>query len=358
MLETIHEYARTRLDQLSEADEVRRRHALFFLALVESAGPKLFGVDDTASRSRLDAEKDNLRGALDWLAGHEEPELELRMAGQLDSFWAGGLQIEGVRRLEHALARAPSEPTKSLRKALVAMGNRRFEAGDYPASRELSERALDIARTLDDDELIAASLSSLALDLMLLGENAAARALFEESATVAEAVGDFESVGIARANLAWMAITHGDYDEARRLLEGLVQADRKAGSTYHLAMNLCNLGWAHQLLGDSSANECFRESLGILRQVSTRDAAESITGLAAVAVRERREQDAAKLLGLADAIMSQHEVQVEPFVRDLIAQSDAATRAALGDEEFKRLYAEGAAMDPEDAIDRLVAADR
>jgi tetratricopeptide (TPR) repeat protein len=280
------------------------------------------------------------------------------MAGQLDSFWSGGLQTEGVRRLEHALARAPSEPTKSLRKALTAMSHRRFEAGDYPASRELSERALDIARTLGDDELIAASLSELALDLMLLGENAAARALFEESATVAEALGDIDSARIAHANLAWMAITHGDYDEARRLLEGLVQANREAGSTYHLAMNLCNLGWARHLLGDSSADQCFRESLGILRKVSTRDAAESITGLAGVAVRERREQDAARLLGLADAIMSEHEVQVEPFVRGLIAQSDAATRAALGDEEFQRLYAEGAAMDPEDAIDQLVAADR
>ena len=49
MLETIREYAVERLEESGEVDELRRRHAAYFLALAEEAEPNLRGSPGTGS---------------------------------------------------------------------------------------------------------------------------------------------------------------------------------------------------------------------------------------------------------------------------------------------------------------------
>src|SRR3712207_2332392 len=82
MLETIHEYARERLEASSEAEDVRRLHAEYFLALAEAAEPELSGADQLACLERLEAEHDNFRAALSWSL-EKAPETALRLAGAL-----------------------------------------------------------------------------------------------------------------------------------------------------------------------------------------------------------------------------------------------------------------------------------
>jgi predicted ATPase len=88
MLETIHEYARERLEENGEAEEVRRLHAEYFLALAEEAEPELWGPEDTAWIERLEAEHDNMRSALSWALGGADVELGLRLAGAVSMFTA------------------------------------------------------------------------------------------------------------------------------------------------------------------------------------------------------------------------------------------------------------------------------
>jgi predicted ATPase len=66
MLETVHEYARERLEESGEAQEIKRLHAEFFLALAEEAESELKGTDQLEWLERLEAEHDNLRAALAW----------------------------------------------------------------------------------------------------------------------------------------------------------------------------------------------------------------------------------------------------------------------------------------------------
>ena len=86
MLETIREYAVERLEESGDVDELRRRHADYFLALAEEAEPNLRGSPGDWL-DRLEAEHDNFRAALDRLEASGESERGLRLAGALWRFW-------------------------------------------------------------------------------------------------------------------------------------------------------------------------------------------------------------------------------------------------------------------------------
>ena len=69
MLETIHEYAREKLQASGEAEEIKRLHAEYFLALAKEAEPELVGPDQVEWMDRLATEHDNMRAALSWALG-------------------------------------------------------------------------------------------------------------------------------------------------------------------------------------------------------------------------------------------------------------------------------------------------
>ena len=106
MLETVREYARERLVESGEADDVRRRHRDWYLALVEEAEPAFFrGPEPGYWLERLDREHDNLRAALAWSEeGADDAEAGLRLAAGLWRFWEiRGFLQEGRGWLERML---------------------------------------------------------------------------------------------------------------------------------------------------------------------------------------------------------------------------------------------------------------
>ena len=59
MLETVHEYAREKLKESGWAEETKRLHASYFLAMAEEAEPELRGPREQEWMDRLEAEHDN-----------------------------------------------------------------------------------------------------------------------------------------------------------------------------------------------------------------------------------------------------------------------------------------------------------
>src|SRR5262249_27863459 len=98
MLETIGDLARERLCAASDAGEIERRHAGWFLGLAERAEPCLRGAEQPTWLQRLEADHDNLRVSLEWFLAHDEPELALRLAGALWIFWVSHGHIGEGRR--------------------------------------------------------------------------------------------------------------------------------------------------------------------------------------------------------------------------------------------------------------------
>src|SRR5262249_54942947 len=110
LLETLRHYGQERLAEAGEGTAARRRHAAYFLAVVEATEPLLFGAEEVVGVGRLRREHDNLRAALDWLTSAGEPEAALRMASLLWKFWQRANHLgEGLHWLELALERDTAE---------------------------------------------------------------------------------------------------------------------------------------------------------------------------------------------------------------------------------------------------------
>ena len=87
MLETIHEFAREKLEQGREAQELRKLHAEYYLALAEEAESAVEGAQQALWVERLDEEHDNIRAALSWSLGQgHDADLALRIGAALGEF--------------------------------------------------------------------------------------------------------------------------------------------------------------------------------------------------------------------------------------------------------------------------------
>src|SRR5215211_4624856 len=145
MLETAHEFAREKLGQSAEAEEIERVHAEYFLALAEEADPELRGPDQLQWLEKLEAEHDNMRAALTWALEHEEVEEALRLGGALWWFWwMRSHNSEGRRWLEQVLVMDGRGSLEVRAMALAGVGYLGLEQGDLDRAKEACEEGLGL----------------------------------------------------------------------------------------------------------------------------------------------------------------------------------------------------------------------
>src|SRR4051812_35286604 len=139
LLETVRQYGRERLNEMHEAEAVERRHADYFLAMVEQAAPFLVGGAIVPGLvTRLSTEHDNIRAASLWaVSDSSRKEIGLRFAGGLFWFWYSVGQFRENRQIvDRALALdAPCAPVYRGR-ALLSSGLTALAQGDYPLAQD------------------------------------------------------------------------------------------------------------------------------------------------------------------------------------------------------------------------------
>jgi predicted ATPase/class 3 adenylate cyclase len=139
MLETVRQYAHTKLVQTGEAEVKRGRHLAFYLAQAERLEPNLRGREQIHTLDYWDEELDNLRLALEW-GLQTDPLSELRLASSLMWFWHTRFHwSEGIAWLEQGLqaekatrsaVQFPQVERELIRaKALTALGFHHFSTG-------------------------------------------------------------------------------------------------------------------------------------------------------------------------------------------------------------------------------------
>ena len=354
MLETVRQYSRDLLLGAGESPAVRKRHLAWFLRLAEQAEPQLLGADQTVWFDRLELEHDNLRAALEWSLENGEAGAGLRLAGAVGRFWeVRGHLAEGRRWLEVVLRASGVAPTAARAKALKAAGNLvSFGQGDYASGRAFYEESLAIWRQMGNREGIATLLGNLGFVAYCQGDDASGHALYEESLAIRREVGDKWGTALSLNNMGSVATRRGDYAKANVLLQESLDLWQQMGDKHHVAMVLTNLGLVACGQGDYRLARSFlRDSLAIRRDVGDNlgipESLEGFAGLAAALGRARR---AARLFGEAEALRERIGAPLPYSERARYDRNLATARIRLGDAAFAEAWAEGRAMEKEEAI--------
>ncbi|MDX6547581.1 MAG: hypothetical protein QOG33_1131 [Gaiellales bacterium] len=245
MLETIREYALERLEQSSDAEPLRDRHANFFLQLAESAEPELTGSLQSRWFERLAQEHANLRLALERFPARGEAELALRLAAALVVFWfVRGYYGEGRVWLDRGLAEPTQDESPALAKALWGAGLLGTLSDDHDRASGLLIRGLEVARRVGDLSTQARCLVVLGLLTFFRDELLEARALFEQSIDAARRAGDLWCLADALGTLGSICPLQGDLDAAEAAGHEALSIARPAGDLQGVRMALFGLALA------------------------------------------------------------------------------------------------------------------
>jgi predicted ATPase len=145
LIETVRQYAATKLRDADEAAMFRTRHRDYFQAWVESVGWErvLITVVDLDFVPEWSKEGANLRSALEWSDSEGRPDLVVAMASRLRQLWYyGGSIEEGLRWLTHA---RPEDLDISIEERVSALTVGQICAllVSDPVAGELGERAVE-----------------------------------------------------------------------------------------------------------------------------------------------------------------------------------------------------------------------
>ena len=354
MLETIREYAREKLDESGETDDLRRRHAEFFRQLAEEAYAHRFDAE-AESAARLETDHDDLRAALDWLVAHDG-DAALELAGALGWFWLSrGLMSEGRGRLSDALT-ASGNRGHARARALTAVGALTARAGDVQRGRMQLEEAIGLWRELGDRDELASALDALGWPLVYdAGDNTGALAAFEQSLELRRELGDLAGETRALVGVCQVLIALGDVDRAEPMARNLLERAGDDVRTEHFGYHF--LADSALIRGDTvEAEKRYRQSLrAALPLGDVIETSFEVQGIAMAVAGNGDPERALRLAASVDALWESFGIAISiPFWDALLGRYLGPARDELG-ERAADVWAEGCALPFVDAV-QLAAA--
>lgn len=273
MLETVREYALTKLKESGEEETIRSRHALYFLALAETdnqSDPWFF--PNQALHDRMQAEHDNLRAALKWSqTPNGDAEIGLRLAAAMLRFWfERGFWSEWRGWLDNLLANAgTARASHGMARVLFGLGSVLALQGDFAAAEMYLQQSEALYQVLGDSSWSVYVSFRLGWVARERGDAVTARQRMESSLEIFRAQGDLSRVAEALITLGEVAVMQEDSVWANELLqEGLALARAQVGTDEAIPWALNHSGHVAQLRGDYAlAAELHEQSLEIFQQL-------------------------------------------------------------------------------------------
>ena len=298
MLETIREYALERLATSDEANEVRRRHANFFLALAERSYEHRFDAEAEWS-ARLEFDHDDFRAALDWLFENDR-DRTLELAGALGWFWMShGFLAEGRGRLAGAIAGSAATGRPRAR-ALTASGCLVARHGEVDEGRVQVEEGIALWRDLGERDELASALDLLGWLLVYdAGDDPGSLEAFEQSLELRRVLGDEAGETRALVGVCQVLVALGKVERGEALSSDLLARGEDDARTRHFAIHFladCSL-----IRGDcAEAEERYRESL--LAALELGDVVETSIEVQGIAMAKAGRGEWARALELAASV--------------------------------------------------------
>jgi predicted ATPase/class 3 adenylate cyclase len=394
LLETIRQFAAERLAEVGEdeAAAVAAAHGAHFLSVAEAAAPHLTGPDQGRWLARLDAEQANLRRAAEHAAGDPEGTARvLRFGVALRRYWMARDRLEeACGLLMPALQRPEARADPRLFGAALVSGTIAARAAGSGTARQLGEQALEVARQLCDERLLADALAVSCAIYFFAGEPERGLPFGQEAVERARQLGDdallgwslmayllcsylidpagsgqlfAEAIACTRRsgdqlitcylynNAGLHALQAGDIPAARAHLDAAARVMQAIGE--NSAVMPGNMGWVLREEGGlDGARSMFGAALRTARRNGDRAGiAHASLGLACLAADRGDWHQAGQLHGVAQAFLDRAgEPWQEPEAR-YRRESLAGVRARLGADQADRAYAEGMALSVDEALD-------
>jgi predicted ATPase len=353
MLATIREFAHERLNEASEGEAIRGRHADFLLALAERAEPHLRKVEQKRWLDELELEHDNLRAALRWAIDAAVAPVALRLVAALWRFWQlHGHLAEGRRWAEEAVALpSASERTAERARTLTALGGLAYWQEDVPAFSRAYEEALAMARERGDRSAEAEGIYNLSYARAYQGEMPDALGLLEQARGMFDELGDQRGIADTLWFRAVGARLAGDLPTARALAAESLALYRETGDRFGMTDALFAVGRVAFDEGDLSIMAAsFFEALDNEEGVGNRTGMGIVLDhLAAKASADGDHLRAVRLGGASQAIKEAAGGHAPPPLIDL-PDPRVAARAELGEQVVSAAWEEGRAMPLERAL--------
>jgi predicted ATPase/DNA-binding CsgD family transcriptional regulator len=356
LLETVRQYAREKLEESGETNQVGGRHALFFLGLAEEAAPQLKGGRQAAWLGRLETEHDNLRAAMRFLLEEGEVESAARLAWALWLFWwYHGHHAEGRRFADEILARGGDLPQDLLAKTFWTRAMMSYGLESIERMKHLFEESAAHFRRAGDGFGRGIATSGVGVAALQQGDTERAMALFEEALKLVREAGDEWGISNVLANLGMACLGGGDHEGAGRHFEESLAISREIGDRLSGYLSLYNLALWWRARGDNErAAQLYAEGLTLAGEVGDEaNAAYCLEGLAGLIAETGEPERAARLFGASEALLEAVGAPLYAQVPDRASMERAADalRSRLGDTAFEALWGEGRAMTLEQAVE-------
>src|SRR2546421_721286 len=403
MLETLREYALEQLADNGEYERLRDWHAVYYLREAEAAERGLRGPQQLVWLSRLGADRDNFRAALEWslqrarermsissifpaqpaeeriavagsrtfcskgVPGHGMLAIELclRLSAALRPYWEWqGSLTEGCYWLGAALEvpldggvgeTALAARAKALSEAsrLVCLQN------DQARAVELAEESIALWQQLDDPSGLATALLHRGWAAHAQGEYETAKRLYWESM---EHLSRVEDTWLRAQLLVYLAAAAGftyDFEKLEELYTQSRELFEQIGDTSAVADVLKDQGGLWLLQGNcTEAIHCLLKSLKLCYGLGHKQYMTTGMCLLSLAIGMRQEPDAetasihsAQLQGAADGLMD--AIGLNPWTRanPLAQMARQQIRSRVDEQSYEAAWNEGRALSVEQAID-------
>ena len=402
-LETIRQYSREKFFETDEVQTVRDRHLDFFVTFAELVDEKLKSGEQLLWQSRMSAEQDNLRAALDWGLSRN-PDSALRIVGAANLFWtAGGYSAEGFRWTQKALEEAekthvPSNLTNEQRlvaraKALCGLTRLYLSLGDNANAKSVAEKSVALYRQSQDRRGLAFALVVLAYPLEFLGERVQAEAALQESYSIGRAEGDTyiicralnrlgnvivdlyhdldlsqgyveESLRLAREAglrsqeaqacevLGFIAIHRNDHDASRLYFKESVRVYEEIGATFNAILEKSNLAHLERKLGNyPEALKYYRETILAFRDMGQTGAvSHQLECFGFIAIAEGRNEQALRLLAAATALREKAGTPMRPEEKVYFDEQLKTLRDKMSSPTLEWIWSKTHVLSMDDAI--------
>ena len=400
MLETIRDYAKGKLIEDNEVDHISSSHCNYYLAMARMGSAGLQGPEQAHWIARLETEHDNLRAAIKYAAREGgDPIIAVKIEVALQAFRLyRGYVTEGRNNLSVLLAH-PAIVSHDVARghALYVSAALSYGQADYREAQRLLETCLALRRGLGKEGDTAATLSTLALVRLRLGDAVGATVAEEEALATFRTLGNRsgEAIGLQhlgeicryvgadddaehflRQSLALgceigyseiesecerlfgqIALDRGQLDLARVHVARSLATSRAQANTFGIAMAswwLAKIELADNqsvsalpFLGDAiTAFHAFgmnEDTIGVIEDYAQVARAVGLT------------EEAARLYGVASAATERQSLLRAPRVESSYRSNLDSLRAALGGAAFENAWREGREWGIAQAIDRIFA---